>query len=186
MYAGETIASFGGKMLRRLTERHQAEVCLPCWLKAGVGAFAALGVALALGDVTGASMIVAPMAASAVLVYGVPESPLSQPAHVIGGHGVAAAAALLADRLLPASPWTLAGSVAAIIVLLGLLRVTHPPAGATALAVMLTHPSWTFLLTPVLSGAVTLVVVAVLVHRLPPQAAYPLPARATTRETPPG
>ncbi|MGO9985513.1 MAG: HPP family protein [Rhodomicrobium sp.] len=165
-------------MARRFVQRHQAEVCVPCWLKAGGGVFSAFCIALLLGDTTGASMIVAPMGASAVLIYCVPESPLSQPAHVIGGHAVAAAAALLADHFLPGGPWTLAGSLAAIIVLLGLLRLTHPPAGATALAVMLTHPSWTFLLTPVLSGAATLVLVAVLVHRLPPAIPYPLPARA--------
>lgn len=141
-----------------------------------MGAFVAFIVALLLGDITGASMIVAPMGASAVLIYGVPESPLSQPAHVIGGHCIAALLALAADHFLPAGPWTLAGSTAAIIVLLGMLRLTHPPAGATALVVMISHPSWSFLLTPVLASSVTLVLVAVLIHRLPPRVTYPLPA----------
>jgi len=53
--------------------------------------------------------------------------------------------------------------------------LTHPPAGATVLAVLMTHPGWNFLLTPVMAGAVTLVVVALGVHRLPPRAIYPLP-----------
>ena len=160
---------------KRFIHRHQADVCTPCWLKAGLGAFAAFDVALLLGDITGASVIVAPLAASAVLVYGVPESPLSQPAHVVGGHVIAAAVALAADHWLPHSAWMVAATPALVIVLLGLMRLTHPPAAATAMAVVLTHPSWTFLLTPVLSGATTLVVVAIAVHRLPPRARYPLP-----------
>ena len=98
-------------MARRVFERHQPDVCLPCWLKAGVGAFAAFGIALALGDITGASVIVAPMAASAALIYGVPESPLSQPAHVVGGHG--AAAAVVIHRLPPCVAYPLPAPAAA-------------------------------------------------------------------------
>lgn len=162
-------------MFGRFIHRHQNHACIPCWLKAGLGSGAAFVVAWALGDLVGASMIVAPMGASAVLIYGVPESPLSQPAHVIGGHVVACLVALVADHALPPGPVTLAGTVAFVIMALGLLHLTHPPAGATALVVLLTHPSWTFVLTPVLSGAVTLVMVAIGVHWLPPRVTYPLP-----------
>ncbi len=163
-------------MLRPFLHRHQPHVCLPCWMKAGFGSFAAFAVAWLLGDAAGASLIVAPLGASAVLIYGVPESPLSQPAHVIGGHAVAGIVALAADHIFPAGPWTLAGTVGAVIALVGLLRLTHPPAGATALVVMLTHPAWTFLFVPLLAGATTLVVVALVIHRLPPRVIYPLPA----------
>ena len=170
-------------MPRRYLHRHQTQHGLRPWMKAGLGAFAAFAVVSALGDVAGASMIMAPMGASAVLIFGVPASPMSQPAHVIGGHLAAAALALLADRLLPAGPWTLAGTVGVAIALLGMLRLTHPPAGATVLVVMMTHPGWSFLLTPVLAGAATLVAVALVVHRLPPRAIYPLPVPET--ELPP-
>ncbi|MDA8230014.1 MAG: HPP family protein [Magnetospirillum sp.] len=162
-------------MPRRFFHRHQAPACIPCWAKAGLGSTAAFVVAALLGDLAGASTIVAPMGASAVLIYGVPESPLSQPAHVIGGHVIAAIVAILSDRYLPHGPWTLAATVSFVIFLLGLLRLTHPPAGATALVVMLTHPGWAFVFTPVLAGAVTLVAVAVIVHWIPPRVIYPLP-----------
>jgi len=152
---------------------------MPCWLKAGVGAGAAFVVAWLLGDLSGASMIVAPMGASAVLIFGVPESPLSQPAHVVGGHVLAGVIALLADQFLPAGPLTLAATIGFVIMGLGIVRLTHPPAGATALVILLTHPSWWFLLTPVLSGAVTLVIVGVLIHMLPPRVAYPMHVQET-------
>jgi CBS-domain-containing membrane protein len=172
-------------MPRRFFHRHQAQTCFPCWAKAGLGATMAFGVAALLGDLSGASMIVAPMGASAVLIYGVPTSPMSQPAHVIGGHLVAALVALVADHLLPGGPWALVGTIGVTITLLGFLRLTHPPAGATALVVMLTHPGWMFLLTPVLSGTVTLVAVAIIVHLLPPRAVYPLPIPDISPPQPP-
>lgn len=164
-------------MAKAFFARHQHDVCVPCWLKAGLGATAAFAVALTLSGATGASMVVASFGASAVLIYGVPESPLSQPAHVVGGHAVAAAVALSVDHVAPGGPWTLAATVGGVIALLGLLRLTHPPAAATALAVMMGHPSWRFFFTPVLAGSVTLVGVALLVHRLPPRIVYPLPPR---------
>ena len=164
-------------MLKSLFARHQPDVSPARWIKAGIGAFAAFALASALGDATGASFVFAPMAASAVLIYGVPESPLSQPAHVVGGHMVAAALALAADRLVPHSPLALVATVSAVIVVLGLMRLTHPPAGATALVVCLTHPGPMFLVNPVLASSLTLVAVAVAIHRLPPRTTYPLPPR---------
>jgi len=49
---------------------------------------------------------------------------------------------------------------------------------------MLTHPSWSFVFTPVLSGAATLVAVALLVHRLPPRVVYPLPVQTAPAKEP--
>jgi CBS-domain-containing membrane protein len=167
----------------RFFQRHQGPRCIPCWLKAGIGAFAAFAIAFLLSDAVGASMIVAPMGASAALIYGTPESPLAQPAHVIGGHVIAAVIALAANQYLPASPWMMAGTIGVTIALLGLIHLNHPPAAATVLVVLLTHPSWMFLLTPLLSGIVTLVVIALFVHRLPPRTVYPMPAAA--KLTPP-
>ena len=172
-------------MLRRFLHRHQTQVSTARWLKAGLGAGLVFGLIWWLGDAAGVPLIVAPLGASAVLVLGLPESPLSQPAHVIGGHAVAAGLALAADHLLPGGPITLAITVGAVIALVGLLRLTHPPAGATALVVMLTHPDWPFLVTPVIAGSLILVLIAVLVHRLPPRTTYPLPIPEPIRPPPP-
>ncbi len=166
--------------MRSFFHRHQPHACLPCWAKAGLGTFAAFLAAALIGDVADATMIIAPMGASAVLIFGIPESPLSQPAHVIGGHVIAALVALAADHILPPGPWSLAGTVGFVIFLVGLMRLSHPPAGATALVVMTTHPAWSFVFTPVLSGALTLLLVALLVHRLPPRSVYPLPVPGKT------
>ena len=111
-------------MPRRLFHRHQAPGAPGRWFKAGLGTTLAFVVIWWLGDVTGATLVVAPMGASAMLVFGLPESPLSQPANVIGGHALAAFLALAVDHLAPAGPIVLAVTVGAVIALLGLVRLT--------------------------------------------------------------
>ena len=172
-------------MPRRFLHRHQPPATAARWLKAGLGATVAFVLIWFLGDAAGVPFIVAPLGASAVLVFGMPESPLSQPANVLGGHAVAAAISLIVDHLAPRGPIVLAVTVGAVIALLGLIRLTHPPAGATALVVMLTHPDWSFLFTPVIAGSLVLVLTAVLVHRLPPRLIYPLPIPDKPPKRPP-
>lgn len=106
---------------------------------------AALGAALALAVtgliarlvVTGAPslspLLIAPIGASAALVFAIPASPLAQPRAVIGGNllsGLAGvtAALLIAHPLLAA----VTGAGAAILVML-LTRTFHPPGGAIGL-----------------------------------------------------
>ncbi|MDK9698436.1 MAG: HPP family protein, partial [Siculibacillus sp.] len=151
-------------MPRRYLHRHQPPAAHARWLKAGLGAMITFVLIWLLGDAAGVPLIVAPLGASAVIVFGMPESPLSQPANVLGGHAAAAFLALTVDHLGPGGPITLAVTVGVVIALLGVVRLTHPPAGATALVVLLSHPGWSFLFTPVIAGSVVLVLTAVAVH----------------------
>ncbi len=167
-------------MPRRYVFRHQRSSCMPCWLKAAIGTVVSLGIVAFLDDLGGAPLLAAPLGASAMLVFGMPDSPMSQPANVVGGHVIATLVGLAFDQFLPGG-WIMMGvSVAVVMVLLAALRLTHPPAGADPIVVMMSHPGWSFLLMPVLLGAVTLVVVAVVIHRLPPRSAYPLPIHPPT------
>lgn len=169
-------------MPRRFIHRHQPPHGLSRWAKAALGGLLGLAVVVMLGEWSGVPMLVAPLGASAVLLFGLPDSPLSQPANLIGGHVTATLLALVLDHLLPQSLWSVALAVGLVIGLLGVLRLTHPPAGADPIVVMTLHPDWSFLVTPVLTGTVTLVLVALLIHRLPPRSVYPLPVRASAEE----
>ncbi|MFC0252763.1 HPP family protein [Massilia consociata] len=80
--------------------------------------------------------LIAPMAASAVLLFCLPAAPLAQPWPVIGGNVVSAlagvACAQLGDPLLAAP---LAGGLS--IAAMAALRCLHPPGGAVAVTVVL-------------------------------------------------
>nr|WP_310339679.1 HPP family protein [Rhodoferax saidenbachensis] len=87
----------------------------------------------------GSIWMLAPMGASAVLVFAVPASPLAQPWAVLGGNGVSALVGVLCARWIDQP--VLAASLAvplAILVMLW-LRCLHPPGGAMALSAVLSH-----------------------------------------------
>ena len=107
--------------------------------------------------------LIAPLGASAVLVFAVPASPLAQPWSVVGGNTMAALAGVLCVQLIddPA----LAGGVAVALAIAAMfaLRCLHPPGGAVALLAVLTQASsFQFVLFPVLVNSVLLVLAGIL------------------------
>ncbi len=115
-------------------------------------------------------LLIAPFAASAVLIFAVPNSPLAQPWAVVVGNSVAALIGLITIQLLPVP--LLAAALAVLLTLLAtaVLRATHPPAGAAAMAVVLAFHTdaptpLVFALHPVLTGSVSLVVAGMMWNR---------------------
>lgn len=91
----------------------------------------------------GASSIwfIAPMGASAVLLFAVPSSPLAQPWSIIGGNVISAAIGVACARwiLNPGLAASLAAGIA--IYAMFALRCLHPPGGAVALTAVLGGPA---------------------------------------------
>lgn len=117
------------------------------------------GSALAFGKFNSSEimLLMAAFGASAVLVFGVPESPLAQPRNVIFGHLLTASIGLIFVHLELVNTATLALATGFAVSGMLLTKTTHPPAGANPLFIMLTGQSWSFLVTPVLLGALTIV-----------------------------
>ncbi len=88
-------------------------------------------------DGGGFPLLVAPMGASAVLVFVVPASPLAQPWSVIGGNMLSAAVGLAVGHAVGQALGApvLAGAIAVgtAIAAMALARCLHPPGGACAL-----------------------------------------------------
>lgn len=102
--------------------------------------------------------LVAPLGASAVLVFGVPASPLAQPWSVVGGNGVSALVGIACARWVGEPAVAAALAVSLAIGAMFALRCLHPPGGAMALLVVLTHTTqWGFALHPALLNSVLLV-----------------------------
>ena len=119
-------------------------------------------------------LVVAPFGASAVLLFGHPRSPLAQPRNIVGGNVIGAVVSVLCVAWLGQGAWVMGLAVAITIALGQALRCLHPPAGAVALLGVLLHAKPTFVLTPILSGSLVLVAMAVAFHTLrPATGAYP-------------
>lgn len=110
--------------------------------------------------------LIAPLGASAFLLFAVPNSPLAQPWSAIAGNLLSALVALVLVRLLPdprlAAPLAVAGAVIAMT----LARAMHPPGGAVALLIALTAGANTplppsFALRPVALDTLLLVLLAI-------------------------
>ncbi len=119
----------------------------------------------------GHPVLIAPLGASAVLIFAVPTSPLAQPWPVVIGNSVSA---LVAFAVLLVLPPALPAAALAVALAMGAmvgLRALHPPGGAVALFVVMAAspdhlPGLHFLLVPVLSGSTALVLCGLVWNRL--------------------
>jgi CBS-domain-containing membrane protein len=110
--------------------------------------------------------LMAPFGATAVLVFGLPDSPLARAKNVIFGHLITTAIGLVFLYFFGVTPITLGVATGLGIFSMLMTKTTHPPAGANPILVMMTHQTWFFLINPVLIGAVSIVVVAHFYNRL--------------------
>lgn len=139
-----------------------------------IGGLLAIAAVAGLTEWTATPWLMAPFGATAVIVFALPDSPLAQPRNVVGGHVLSALIGLLALKLVGPHWWSMAAAVASSIALMQLTRTLHPPAGANPLVVLLAGADWGFLFSPVLIGALVIVVVALATNNLMAGRRYPL------------
>lgn len=161
-----------GPEMRRFFKPHLPKQQLKTIVLAGLGAALAIAFLAFAADLAKTTMLVAPFGATCVLLFAAPGAPLSQPLNVVAGHFVAAAIGVATFSVLPIGILTGAVAVGIAVAAMVALRITHPPAGATAL-VAGAAGTWSFLLFPVLAGSLVLVLVATAYHRMTGHA-YPV------------
>ncbi|MCP3731885.1 HPP family protein [Sphingomonas sp. MG17] len=116
-------------------------------------------------------LIVAPIGASAVLIFAVPASPLAQPWPVVGGNTLSALAGIAAFKAIP-DPMIAAGvAVGGAIALMSLCRCLHPPGGAAALTAVIGSEAihaagYAFAFAPVALNSIAIVSLGMFFHRM--------------------
>src|SRR5690606_29183859 len=126
------------------------------------------------------TFLVGSFGASSVLIYGAIESPLSQPRNLIGGHLISALIGVTVYKFFPNAIWLTAPlAVSLSIVFMQCTKTLHPPGGATALiAVIGTEKikslGYLYVLSPVLSGTLILLMVALIFNNMTPNREYPV------------
>jgi CBS-domain-containing membrane protein len=117
--------------------------------------------------------------ASAVLVFGATNSPLAQPRNLVGGHLLSAIIGVAVFKLLPDQVWiSSALAVALSIVAMQMTKTMHPPGGATALIAIIGSErikdlGFNYIFSPVLSGIIILLLIALVVNNIPKGRNYP-------------
>ncbi|MBD2580262.1 HPP family protein [Oscillatoria sp. FACHB-1406] len=138
-----------------------------------VGSLIGIEVLAYLSVFTHYPLIAAPFGATAVLVYGIPDSPLAQPRNVIGGNCMGALVSVALVQAFGSEPWVMGLAVATTIKMMKLTRTVHPPGGAVALVGVMSHASWSFLLTPVFVGSTIMVLWTFVFNNTAPGRRYP-------------
>lgn len=116
-------------------------------------------------------LLIAPMGASAVLLFAVPASPLAQPWSILGGNIISALIGVTAARFIPDPTLAAAVGVSAAIAAMSLAGCLHPPGGAVALTAVVGGPviaaaGYSFVLVPVALNSVLLLLVALAFNNL--------------------
>ena len=124
-------------------------------------------------------MLLGSMAASAVLLFAVPHSPLAQPWNLVGGHLISALAGWIC--ILFIHDPLLAGGVAvgAAIFLMHYFNCLHPPGAATALTLVLSsaqfqHMGWKWALLVIGINTGLSLLLALLINNMLPGRTYPM------------
>ena len=143
-----------------------------CWsfISGTIGILAVSLVAVACGQL----LLIGSFGASAMLLFGVNNSPLAQPRNLIGGHLVSAGVAVIMAALFGPGLIVSAVTVGLAIMLMNLTHTEHPPGGATALIGIQGNAGPLFILIPVLSGALILLLVALFTNNVVYHRRYPL------------
>ncbi|MES2558101.1 MAG: HPP family protein [Bacteroidota bacterium] len=154
-----------------------------------IGAFAGIGLIAFIQSLSLSQsenvFLIGSFGASSVLIYGAIQSPLAQPRNLIGGHLISAIIGVTVCKLLPDIIWLTAPmAVALSIVAMQITKTLHPPGGATALIAVTGTPKITalgymYVLSPVLSGCLILLAMALIFNNITSNRRYPTNKRFT-------
>jgi CBS-domain-containing membrane protein len=119
--------------------------------------------------------IAASFGSSMVLLFGFPESPFAQPKNVFFGHLVSACVGVFFVNLIPLPIYiSIAFAVGIGIFLMILLDVVHPPAGGNPILVIIGSVSYDYLIFPVVTGCIIIILLAIFINKLILKKKYPL------------
>lgn len=127
------------------------------------------------------TFLIGSFGASAVLVYGASNSPLAQPRNLVGGHVLSAFIGICCAFFISSPQFQWLGGALAVslsIVVMQMTKTMHPPGGATALIAVIgsekiKNLGMFYILNPVLSGVVILLVTGLLFNNLSKNRNYP-------------
>ena len=119
--------------------------------------------------------LIASFGSSMVLLFGFPESPFAQPKNIFFGHLITSIVGLIFLNFVPLPlfliiPFAVGFGVGLMI----LLNVTHPPAGGNPIIVILGSVSMNYLVSPIITGSIIILIFGVIINRFILKKEYPI------------
>lgn len=148
-----------------------------------LGSFVGIGILSYLEALhfTGSDLVflIGSFGASSVLIYGIIQSPFSQPRNLVGGHVISALIGVTINKLVPDIVWISAPlAVSLSIIFMQITKTLHPPGGATALiavtgSAQIKCLGYMYVISPVLSGVLILLLTALIFNNMTSSRSYP-------------
>ncbi len=110
--------------------------------------------------------LIPPFGATMVLVMAVHESPLAQPKNIFFGHILSALSGVLIYFFLGMSFLSIGLAVAISVWAMMVTKTIHPPAGANPIIAILGGKGISFILLPVATGALIIIVFAMIYNKI--------------------
>ena len=118
--------------------------------------------------------LIASFGSTMVLLYGYPESPFAHPKNIFFGHLVTATVGVIALTFIPLPEYILIPIAVGLgVFFMIMLNVTHPPAGGNPIIVIIGSASFDYLISPVITGSVIIIIFGVLINKFILKKNYP-------------
>ena len=119
--------------------------------------------------------LIASFGSSMVLLYGYPESPFAQPKNIFFGHLVTSIVGILVLFYIPLPIYlNIPIAVGTGVGLMIILNVTHPPAGGNPIIVIMGSVSLDYLINPIITGTIIILIFGIILNRLILKKKYPV------------
>ena len=119
--------------------------------------------------------LIASFGSTMVLLYGYPESPFAQPKNIFFGHLATSLAGIFVLYLIPLPLYiNLPIAVGTGVALMIMLNITHPPAGGNPIIVIMGSVSLDYIINPIISGTIIVLIFGVILNRFILKKKYPL------------
>ena len=119
--------------------------------------------------------LIASFGSTMVILYGYPDSPFAQPKNIFFGHLVTSVVGILVLFYVPLPIYiTIPVAVGAGVGLMIILNVTHPPAGGNPIIVIIGSVSLDYLINPIITGTIIILIFGIILNRLILKKKYPI------------
>ena len=159
-----------------------------CWppLLGGIGAAVTISILTyitfqsVLSDTNYGLWLTASFGSSVVVVFGYPNNEFAQPKNVLFSHIVCTLVGIVFVTLFKITQdrsiffLAIGLAVGISVMLMMIFKIAHPPAGGNTIVVIMAQESFQFLLFPIITGAVTIIIGGVIYNRFILKKKYPL------------
>ena len=119
--------------------------------------------------------LIASFGSSMVLLYGYPENTFAQPKNILFGHVLTTICGMFFLYFVPLPIYiTIPLAVGLGVGLMIVLGVTHPPAGGNPIIVIMGSVSLDYLINPIISGTIIILIFGIILNRLILKKKYPI------------